>query len=79
MLYSAIYKKVKQDEQLKNVSNDEIERRILGLSEFNKNPFSYDVDNPVIYKKSQVDALELLPFSCCCGEYFLMSNTKPLL
>ncbi len=46
-LYSNIYTKAKQDEQLRAVSDDEIERRILCLSEFNKNPFSCDIDNPV--------------------------------
>ncbi len=46
-LYSGIYTKVKQDEKLSNVSDDEIERRILSLNVFNKNPFSYDIDNPV--------------------------------
>ncbi|WP_407309837.1 protein kinase domain-containing protein [Desulfosporosinus sp. SB140] len=46
-LYSDIYTKVKQDGQLRNASDDEIERRILGLRVFNKNPFSSDKDNLV--------------------------------
>lgn len=46
-LYSDIYKKVKQAGQLGNASEVEIERRILNLSEFNKNPFSCDKDNLV--------------------------------
>ncbi len=46
-LYSDIYTKVKQNKELRNVNDDEIERRILNLSKFNKTPFSCDADNPV--------------------------------
>lgn len=47
VLYSNIYTKVKQNEKLRDINDDEIERRILGLNKFNRNPFNYYVNNLV--------------------------------
>ena len=41
-MYRDIFIMLKQDKRFDNVSDEEIERRILNLSEFNKNPFSYN-------------------------------------
>lgn len=41
-MYRDIFIMLKQDKRFDNVSDEEIERRILNLSEFNKNPFNYN-------------------------------------
>lgn len=46
-LYSDIYTKAKQDEQVRKVRDDEIEKRILNLDVFNKNPFISHMDSSV--------------------------------
>lgn len=43
-MYCDIFVKLKQDRRFDNVSDDEIERRILNLTEFNRNPFSHNED-----------------------------------
>ena len=50
-LYSKLYQHIKYNDELKDLSDKEIENRILSLKEFNKNPFKkelfkeYDVSN----------------------------------
>lgn len=50
-LYSKLYQHIKYNDELKDLSDEEIENRILSLKEFNKNPFKkelfkeYDVSN----------------------------------
>lgn len=43
-MYCDIFVKLKQDRRFDNVSDDKIERRILNLTEFNRNPFSHNED-----------------------------------
>lgn len=43
-MYRDIFIMLKQDKRFDNVSDDEIERRILNLTEFNRNPFSHNED-----------------------------------
>lgn len=43
-MYCDIFVKLKQDKRFDNVSDEEIERRILNLTEFNRNPFSHNED-----------------------------------
>lgn len=41
--YSKLYQYIKSDDELKDLSDEEIENRILSLEEFNKNPFKKDL------------------------------------
>ena len=43
-MYCDIFVMLKQDKRFDNVSDEEIERRILNLTEFNRNPFSHNED-----------------------------------
>lgn len=42
-LYSKLYQYIKSDDELKDLSDEEIENRILSLGEFNKSPFKKDL------------------------------------
>lgn len=42
-LYSKLYQYIKSNDELKDLSDEEVENRILSLKEFNKNPFKKDL------------------------------------
>jgi len=57
-LYSKLYYYVKQDDELKKLTHEDIEDRILNLQEFNRNPFKCSIskdDNTTEIKNKFVD------------------------
>lgn len=82
--YSKLYQYIKSNDKLKNLSDEEVENRILSLEEFNKNPFKkdlfmeYDVTNTKKKYSDQKKSQDYIKQDFMNWNFFDMLQISPL-